>query len=493
MKKGLILTITVVISCLFPLTSLADDAMMLPEGYFRARVKPMHFWNDEQWDHHGDAEKIHDDYNVLLNRDVFADVGELEDGLNDMAGEVGLETLDYGFLNIGTTEIKMNSVTWIMGTALEYGITDKIALGIIVPVITMHNYVSARVVGGNLGWNPAANEELPIFAAVGAPTDSLSPEFVPLLPTQDQHDLSTVSLGGAAVPTGIVQPDTVIGTEGLQQILQQQYNYKRFRSWHSGWGLGDVEIGYKHQVFDNKAWRVAYQAGFRAPTGRTDDPDDLNDYYFGDGQWDLGAYLMVDWVPSRYFWINLTNRYTVQFPDHITLRVPDDPDMPITPNREHVARDMGDYYELEIEPQFEIMPDFFIMRGKYNFRYKAQDKIEGSKGFNYESLMSRSLQREHVIEFGFNIKTIQAFVDNEFPLPMEFGGFYMKSVAGLNTYKWDGVGLEVKFYFGPVYAFGEPEAEVAAAPAPAVIDDNVPAAAAPEAEAPVPAPPEIVE
>ena len=33
----------------------------------------------------------------------------------------------------------------------------------------------------------------------------------------------------------------------------------------------------------------------------------------------------------------------------------------------------------------------------------------------------------------------------------------------LNTYKWDGAGLEIKFYFGPVYLLTDPPTETAAA------------------------------
>ncbi len=144
-------------------------------------------------------------------------------------------------------------------------------------------------------------------------------------------------------------------------------------------GVGDILVGWKHQLYKSDRARFAYATGLRLPTGRVDDPDDLDDTSLGDGQMDLGLWFYYDYITSPHFFLNIHTRFEYQMKgtydkpsDPAVLRMLEDDDpggtYDMTP---------GWFGYLEIEPQWSynygrVAPSFLLIA-----MYKAKDNYEG--------------------------------------------------------------------------------------------------------------------
>jgi len=91
-----------------------------------------------------------------------------------------------------------------------------------------------------------------------------------------------------ALITGITGQD---GSYLARNLIDN--GYKPLQNW-SGKGLGDTQLVLKNRSFDADGVAVATQAIVTAPSGRIDDPDNLLDKGFGDGQWDVAVGAAVE-------------------------------------------------------------------------------------------------------------------------------------------------------------------------------------------------------
>lgn len=85
-------------------------------------------------------------------------------------------------------------------------------------------------------------------------------------------------------------------------------------------GFRDLILGAKYQFFHGRHFNLAGLSYIVLPTGRPDDPDDLFDPAFGDGQTDL-ALLAAITVPLGDFRLGVSGGYEYQFGDTIERRL----------------------------------------------------------------------------------------------------------------------------------------------------------------------------
>jgi hypothetical protein len=217
--------------------------------------------------------------------------------------------------------------------------------------------------------------------------------------------------------------------------------------------------GFRYQYLRTEDWRLAFTGGVRFPTGTTDDPDNLVDYYFGTGAYALLFRLNNDYRLSRLWTgpqppgrsgeliVNGTFRYDLILPDHATRRVPDDVNNPITANREKVSRDIGDKFEFEVSGRYAL-PKGFYLTALYKYGFKLEDRVSGTKGFAYESLEEETARTEHIYIVGIDYSTVGLYRDKRFPLPVIVSLSYRNRFAGSNNApRSQYVALELQVFF----------------------------------------------
>lgn len=399
----------------------ADDAATLPRGVGRVRVKPLYSYFTERWDQDGNAERVtHDLDGRELNSEVFPDLAILE--------------RLYGYrarsLSLGTSRVRSHVQLVAVGMAAEYGVTDWLTVGVIVPVIHARHTLDVLELDPvrecnetrcGLGRNPGDT--------------SITTEDSEYLPLDHDKDPSTKMLAPLV-------------REDVQGILADDLGYQRLGDW-SGTGVGDIEVGFKARLFKWRLWTTAVQAGVRLPTGRVDDPDNLLDLGFGDGQTDVGIYWQNDLVPLARLRFNVTLRYTVQLPDHETKRVPPSASVPLAKPEatENVWRDLGDVFELDLLAAYRVLP-VLTPFARYLFVLKGEDQVKGNMGLSYQALMDETALRNHRLEVGLTFSTIPWVAAKRFWLPLDATLSYERSVAGINNAPISNVvSLEIAGYF----------------------------------------------
>ena len=392
--------------------SYADNAEVLPKGIFRAgAIGKFYASIDERYNDKGDEEDVAVDYNGILDASAFPDLALVEAGF-------GLPT---GSANIGRSEVSFEYDATIVELTFQYGITEKLSIGIVAPYMWIEGNVNARLntSAATVAKSAALNTLAPIGVA----------DTVPLT-TQDAQDLIGNGLD--------------INGDGAVDI--QGFGFKPLETWSDD-GFTDIEAGFRYQYYKNENWRLAFTGGVRFPTGEIDDPDNLVDLAFGSGTWALLFYFHQDYLAINKLVLNTTFRYNLLLPDDEIKRVPEDVNRPLTANKEEVERDLGDVIELELSGNYQLSKTLsFSLLYKYGF--SVGDDISGNQGFMYQSLEDESDYEEHVGIIGLSYSTVPLFQAKKFPLPLIGSISYRNRFAGSNnTLKSQYLGVDLVVYF----------------------------------------------
>ena len=386
--------------CLFGSNSVAfaDSAEVLPKGVFSLNAKYSYYLPvTKRFDEDGKEEDLANDFNATLDSSVFPDLELIEMGFG----------LPSGSASLGDSVVDFEYHLQDLKIRLNYGLLDKLSVGIEIPYYWNRNDVNAFLdtTNATVGLNP----------------------FVP----------------GGVAPLAIpgTRPFT---TEDVQKLLGQGldtngdgnvdipgFGFKRFEDYNQS-GLSDIQLGLRYQYLNKPSWRLAFEGGVRCPTGKIDDPDSLTDIPFGSGAWALLFRLNNDFTGVENLILNATLKYDLTLPDRVTLRVPDDPNRPITANKEKVSRNQGDKFEIELSGIYQVFKalSFSLL---YDYSFSTKDSISGNKGFAYDSLEEESDWTAHYFTVGLTYSTIPLYVAKKFPLPMTASIEYENWFAGSNN------------------------------------------------------------
>ena len=394
----------------------ADDAEVLPKGVSRVKVDSnFYFPITERFGPDGHVEDVATDYNRNLNSFVFPDLNVVESFFDMRPGSA----------SIGSSDVSFKYYFTIVNLSFDYGLTDRLTVGVFVPYWWVTNSVHARLdtSTATVGKNP----NIPVMLV---PFDKI-PGTVPLT-TNDVQDLLGKGLD--------IDGDGKIDIKGL--------GYKRFETWSNS-GLSDIEARFRYQYLKTENWRLAFTGGARFPTGEIDDPDLLQDYALGRGVYALLFRLNNDYTGIKNWVFNATFRYDLLLPDKELLRVPDDVNVPITDeeHKERVKRNLGDIMEIELTGTYTLS-ELFNLSLLYKYGFKQKDKISGNKGFAYESLELETDWTEHVGKIELSYSTIPLYMAKKATVPLIASLSYRNRFAGSNNIlKSQYIGLALQVFF----------------------------------------------
>jgi len=301
----------------------------------------------------------------------------------------------------------------------SYGLSDKVSFGILIPFNDVKNNVSAYLdtTTADVGRNP-------LYTLAGFnPAD---PATYPIIPVAfGGQPLSTADIMALLGPgLDVDNNGTVEGPEPVG------YGLDPVEDW-SGSDIGDIELVAKYKFYEKDNWRMAFSGGLKLPTGKTDDPDNLVDIASGDGQTDILLKLNTDYTGVEKLFLNATVKVSVQLPAKETLRVLDDPDVPLTANKEKVDRDLGDIVQMEMMGNYSISREWSVGL-KYRFTRKFKDEVDGNLGYNYSALEDGTDTISHMGWLSIGYSTVKKYLDKEASVPFNVGMSYRNRFAGKN-------------------------------------------------------------
>jgi hypothetical protein len=213
--------------------------------------------------------------------------------------------------------------------------------------------------------------------------------------------------------------------------------------------LGDLILVSKYKLLKEKEYNLTLKNSLTIPTGETTDVNEAVDIGSGDGQWDMGVGLALDYKILPKLTFALFNGIEVQLPDTSEKRIPEKGDSKITPDIDDKTKmDLGDKWMTQASLNFEFLNGFNIVSG-YTFQYKAPDNYDGDKypGYRYDWLERDTEQRMGTVQAGIGYSTIPLFRQQKFKVPLNAKLFYTKVVNGKNVIKTDMTSFELSLFF----------------------------------------------
>jgi hypothetical protein len=485
-----------------PPISNVEDARTLPKGVVLFRA--MNAWTriDEVYDAAADsAQHLHPLGNAFqvdsLGVRQFPSLLPVQTALRDLTGQPNLS------LNVGQSFSTADTRIVTTPLSLAYGITDRLTLGVMVPVVQTHTtlfvelnprrYTSAANVGptppgtqdlttlqqqlgvastdlnaiiNNCGQScsPQQMQAMTVLQQVNAVTQALgvlygTGSYAPLGPntltliTNNLNALSTRVSGVTGATYSFPAPPLAQAPAALLQ-LQRLVGAAAYDSLGSpdALGIGDMELSALLKLVDGFAdttgvqLRATLRGVLRLGTGRPPNGTVLYQVGTGTGQTSADGGAIVDVRLGRRFMATLAGQYTAFLTSAQLARMPNSDyalfpiDLPASG-----AWKSGNVIEAEAMPRF-LLTDYLTIHGAYMLRQVAASQYT-SPGANAPPLVASSFEQRAGLGFGYS--TVAHYARGTATVPLEVFYTHLETFAatGSLTPKYHRDQIEFRIYY----------------------------------------------
>jgi|GEM_PF-1277046 len=366
------------------------------------------------WGRSGNVNSSYDNSGELisvaqpLNRSVTLDdlasaepqLGVLENILNGMSAEqLGSNLFMSNFYS------NINVMEQRFVTGLLWGVTDRVSLGMIVPIVNRATRVSfeaqtvnnAQAIKERLGNLPVVGEGLQEFMDAGINTDLFVEE--------------------------------VFIKNGYQAPKSQEFT-----------SLGDIELETRYRYYQSERLNMAVRGTVKLPTAsHKADLTNVTDQDVGEGvvSLKLGAIQSFTILP-----------YKLSFHGGIfgTYRMPGDKTVALPRDSNEPLADLNDPYQIETVRKYlgpsmnadvGLMLDFWkggvSLMGSYQYILRGENRYVGNRNLDYGRLEEGSGGYEHGMEFSFELSSVPLFLDNKALAPAKLTFSWYQPLAGKNV------------------------------------------------------------
>ncbi len=327
----------------------------------------------------------------------------------------------YDAFRLGEYKIDAKAQVSVQALALAYGLTNRLTTYFSVP------YYRAKVSMNMVRTKGNNNTEVQklVNQTVTGPSD---------------QDMAASFIQGATSAL----PD--ISGENIQSIVVNYMGYQPLGTWE-GEGLGDIDWVLIYRLTDQPDWGLALTTGLTLPTGRTDDPDILQDFPFGDGQTDAffefggGATHSSRKVSADAFM-----RYTRQFAKNKTLRIPESQDYELGISKAMFKEKLGDKIDLTVGPTYHFSP-WLNVNLSYLYNMTFESRYESPYPDANRVLERDTDQESHTLRGEIGFSTVDGYQRGKFVAPIVIKLSGQKVMTGKNIPDVSRADLEFRLYF----------------------------------------------
>jgi hypothetical protein len=323
----------------------------------------------------------------------------------------------YNQFSLGEFKADAYAQATAQGLGLAHGITDHLTVYGSIPVYHIKTDVTFR------------QSQKSTLAAVqstvaNAPTNSALSTFVRQLTQQI--------------------PET--NEQLLQSMVVNYYGYKALGTWKKD-ALGDAELGaiYRLTDFYDKGFAVAF--GTVLPTGDADDPDSLQDVSTGDGQYDA----FVESMGGVSFFdgglqFDLKARFTYQFASNKVMRRLDDPNVPLSKDKETMSEKLGN----KIDSTFTVTVNpvsWFNVYSSVIYSETGATTYGASDPRVKATLEKDTIVNNYWGKVGVGFSTVELYKAKKMDIPCEIGVSAQRLLNAKNAANYERFDLDFKLYF----------------------------------------------
>ncbi|OFZ15328.1 MAG: hypothetical protein A2Z20_11345 [Bdellovibrionales bacterium RBG_16_40_8] len=396
-----------------------DAATVLPKGIFRAWFLTA---QSEIISQEINSDGKLENYGSRLNRSVTVDdlvlrdprIGQLVNTLNTIEPGLGSKLMSanlYSDMNLSTTAAI---------TALEYGVNDRLSIGINIPIFR-------RKVSANFNAISVNNA-----TATGSHIGDISPDLQNAL---YQFGIESFDRGmfvkSIFTAKGYDAPSSFDKTE-----------------------LGDVVFGGKYNFYKNEHFYSTALLGARAPTGSTPSLTNIYDKGCGSGSWGIAGALYEEYLPKKSISFVAMQKLSYAFSDTRERAVPKNQDDALPSllakdgQVQNVTRTQALSFDSELSSTLRLLRDSELsIWGAYQFSAKGKDQYSGPGDLYYAGLENATDNISHNLEIGAGYSTIPAYRRKAFSVPGEIQLVYNSVIDGKNIPYMNYAYMNLMIYF----------------------------------------------
>jgi hypothetical protein len=299
---------------------------------------------------------------------------------------------------VGKFAADVQSQTTVYAPIVAYGLSESVTLALVMPIYSMQVAIDSDFRSNGTGQR-----------------------FIDRLRSSDNNQITS------SVDAATKINDAV----GRLNNKLADNNFNRLENW-SATGLGDLQLAAKWQFLKGEALSSSLMGGVVMPTGRRDDPNNLLDKGFGDGQWDLIAQNTWDQPLSNSgVTISESAKYTHQLPSAKTVRLSSEAET-IEVGSTQARFKLGDKVEGTANAQYSN--DLGIVGGAgYVFSTKNSDTYRNVPEETKRYLERDTFEQQHLIEMEIGYSGVPAYKRGELPAPFETRLNYKRQLSSRNA------------------------------------------------------------
>lgn len=372
-----------------------EDTKVMPKGIRRLSLRYISTDIGQKTDNSGTALELE---KPLAKQLTFKDILKGESDL--LKRELTRGYLMYeGFSeeqSVGGFTADLRGRVNVYAPIFTYGLSEKTTLAIAMPIYDMSMAVD-----------------------VGFKSNETGQKFLNSLASSYNNNASSAVEAGGKINNAVAKLNEKLATNG----------YKSLSFW-SDKGPGDMQLIAKSLVYSSEPLRTSITGGLVAPTGRTDDPNNLIDKGFGDGQWDILGGLTADLAVGAGVIVSPFTKYTYQLPGRKRIRLATDEEA-IEVESKTVNFKLGDRVEGGISVQSESESGIggglgMLWSNKYKDTYNipTQSKVKLERDTN---------ESQSFFEAELYYSAVKAYKRGDLKVPFETKLNYKRQLASRNA------------------------------------------------------------
>jgi hypothetical protein len=361
---------------------------------------------DSSLDEKGSRESLSAPMNRTVTIDDFAAseprLNDLRAALNSIEPGLGENLLHANLYG----DVKVNQSHFVSG--LLWGITDRVSMGLIIPVIQRQVKVKFH--------SEVTNNAAAIQSRLG-----------------NVPELSNRGLGELA--NRQIDDETFIDSVFLQNGYQRPKDFKATT-------LGDSEIESRYRYYNTKRMGLALRGRVQMPTTQhKPDVTNIVDKDMDEGNWALKAAAIEEFrLIPEHLDISTSLWGIWRAPHKRTMAFTRKDSRQSVPNLkdpyqiETVERQRGAQLDFNLGFNLAFFRQFLNFMGTYSYTMKQSDRIYGQRELDYSSWTSNTNTRMHGVEGGIELSTIGLYLKKKFPAPGRISFSWFQPVSGSNGY-----------------------------------------------------------
>lgn len=311
----------------------------------------------------------------------------------------------------GQTTGEVNTYTTAFVPVFKYGLTDRISLGVAVPIVRRSLSTATGFIG-----NDSARSF--IRAAGEASSPAKAAEAAAQL--------------NQAVPAQLA-------AFGYKPLVPRTVS-----------AMGDVRIGAKYLVSHDETQSLSVKPEISLATGSRMDPDEVIDLSTGTGELGLSMTVNHDLRLLSDLSLSTYATYLYQKPDDSEQRIPFQSGMLLSPDKEVVARKIGDQIRTGAALGYSFPTTGLTLAGGYNLSYLAPSRYSGTRFSAERYGYLEGLNPSNTLHSGIvalNFSSVGFYRRKEMAVPFQATVNYSFPIAGRNAYFNKTINTEMVMFF----------------------------------------------